>query len=148
MKKKKRRYRYIAPSHKYERKGIYSIEEVLEKAVDPMKSLKGIQTRLIEKEFDGDMIYMDSQNYELFKKKGVKCVCCGIEGRFFAKEKNKGAKRYHFNLYAIDKKGREVLMTKDHITPKALGGLDILENYQTMCKICNEQKGSKFTKIV
>lgn len=146
---KKKKFRYIAPSHKYERKGIYSIEEVLSKAVDPISFPRGgVKTRLVQKEFDGDMIYMDSQRYEVFKKKGVKCACCGIEGKYFAKEKAEKDSRYHFNLYAITKKGKEVLMTKDHIIPKSRGGRDMLENYQPMCKICNERKGAKVTKIL
>ena len=34
-------------------------------------------------------------------------------------------------------------MTKDHIYPKRHGGKDTIENMQTMCAICNSEKGSK-----
>ena len=51
------------------------------------------------------------------------------------------------NLYAINEKGEEVLMTKDHIEPKSLGGKNSLNNYQTMCTICNCEKGSKIENV-
>jgi hypothetical protein len=33
-------------------------------------------------------------------------------------------------------------MTKDHVHPKSYGGVDIHSNYQTMCAVCNNLKGS------
>ena len=47
---------------------------------------------------------------------------------------------YHFNLYAINDSGDEVLMTKDHIIPKSKGGKNHLSNYQPMCCYCNCKK--------
>lgn len=95
--------------------------------------------------FDGDLMNMASQRYQLFKLKGITCVSCGIEGKFFAKEKSSGSKReiYHFNLYAIHPEtGKEILMTKDHIIPVTNGGgPDLLPNYQVMCQKCNTAKG-------
>lgn len=46
----------------------------------------------------------------------------------------------HFNLYA-EESGERVLMTKDHKIPVARGGKDVMDNYQTMCAICNNIKG-------
>lgn len=46
-------------------------------------------------------------------------------------------------LYAVDQDGEEVMMTKDHIIPVSKGGKNTLENYQTMCRKCNVQKGNK-----
>lgn len=118
-----------------ERKGIYSIEEVLSKTVSTKLDKKYSRV-----DFDGDLVYMNSQRYELFKVKGVECVCCGVVGSFFAKERLGGMKKYHFNLYAIDGEGDEVLMTKDHIIRKSDGGIDHLTNYQPMCMPCNRNK--------
>lgn len=118
----------------YLRKQIYSIDDVLSK-INYNKSIKI--------DFDGDLMKMTSQRYLVFKYKGCKCVTCGLQGIFFAKEKtinqNGG---FHFNLYGI-KDGKEILFTKDHILPKSKGGLDKLNNYQTMCTVCNNLKGNK-----
>jgi hypothetical protein len=133
----------LATKHKYIRKGIYSIEEVLSQQVDPTGN-NGIdrKTRFI---FDGDSMKATSHRYWTFKHKGVICVSCGIEGKYFAKEKDYKSKEeiYHFNLYAIDADGNEVLMTKDHIIAKFNGGKDHLDNYQPMCVKCNVEKGCK-----
>ncbi len=118
----------------YIRKGIYSIEDVLSKVL-PLYTLR--KDRKVD--FDGDMISMVSHRYHTFKEKCITCISCGIKGEYFAKEKDKKAEGYHFNLYAV-KDGKEVLMTKDHIIRKRDGGKDRLDNYQTMCIECNNKK--------
>ena len=95
-----------------------------------------------EVDFDGDLVKMNSQRYHLFKHKGCKCKC-GVEGTFFAKERSGDVERYHFNLYALRPDGSEVLMTKDHITPKSKGGANHFDNYEPMCSDCNEEKADK-----
>ena len=119
----------------YIRKDIYSIDAVLSKI-----TRKGEPRKV---DFDGDLINMDSQRYELFEAKGITCASCGIEGKFFAKEKDRASYGYHFNLYAV-KYGEDVLMTKDHIIPKSKGGKNELSNYQTMCTYCNNEKADKY----
>jgi hypothetical protein len=90
---------------------------------------------------DGDLIKVSSDRLYTFKK-SLTCAKCGIIGRFLVKEKTPKDRSYHLNLYA-EKDGREVLMTKDHIVPKSLGGKDSLDNYQTMCVECNLMKGNE-----
>lgn len=135
-----------------ERKCIISIEEVesiLKEIV--LNNLRGSKKsskkvgKTLEVEIRGEKIYALSDRYKVFFTKGYKCCDCGIEGKYFALERGvnqSNEDRYHLNLYAIDKNGKEVLMTKDHIIPKSLGGKNRLDNYQTMCCICNEQKGN------
>lgn len=94
-------------------------------------------------EFDGDMVKMSSDRLVLFKHKGVTCVTCGLEGKFFIKKQGDNDMSPHLNLYAVGKDGKKVLMTKDHIHPKSKGGKDCLSNYQTMCTHCNEKKADK-----
>lgn len=76
--------------------------------------------------------------------KGISCVHCGIDGSYFAIEKCKYtlSSKYHLNLYHKSKKDKEVLMTSDHILPKASGGKNTLSNRQPMCTFCNSAKGS------
>ena len=140
----------------YERKGVYSIEEVLAKLGQE------------KADFDGDLISVTSLRYQTFAKSLV-CVSCGIAGMYFAKERSvkrvkcqrvvtkvDGKRKtvmvpppvpfratsvtWHFNLYAVNFKGEEILMTKDHILPKAKGGGEHICNMQTMCKPCNGRK--------
>lgn len=122
------------------RKEIYTIEEVRNKVKDVLFEKNRNYSRV---DFDGDLIKGNSQRYQTFFTKGCKCVVCGIEGKYFAKEKHLNSKRYHLNLYAIDDNGDEVLMTKDHIIPRSKGGIDDISNYQTMCEPCNKAKGNK-----
>lgn len=96
-----------------------------------------------EKEYCGYKVHMDSRRYQLFKLKGVKCVSCGVEGKYFKLELPNKLHRPHFNLYAVDNEGKEVLMTKDHIIPASKHGNNGLSNLQTMCSICNTNKGNK-----
>lgn len=129
----------------YIRKGIYTIEEILSQRV----STKLGKDKSAIKMIDGDPSFMSSQRYELFDKKGVTCATCGIKGEYFAKEKYKNikTKMWHFNLYAIDRYGNEVMMTKDHKKPRSLGGKNHIDNYQTMCVICNGIKGDTYKSL-
>ena len=89
-------------------------------------------------------ISMGSDRYQLFAEKGVKCVCCGVEGVFFAIEKhwNTLHEKYHLNLYGFDKNGKEIMITKDHIKAVSKGGRNHINNYQTICTKCNLKKGA------
>ena len=101
--------------------------------------------KVVEKIYNGFSVKMNSQRYQLFATKGLTCVKCGITGSFFALERINSTRdnplRFHFNLYAIDDNGEEVLITKDHIIPKSKGGKNTLNNYQVMCYNCNQEKG-------
>lgn len=92
---------------------------------------------------DGDSVRVTGVRMKSFATHGTKCVCCGIEGKFFAKERSLGDVRFHLNLYAVDADGKEVLMTRDHIVPRSRGGSEGIENMQTMCTRCNGKKGDK-----
>lgn len=102
--------------------------------------------------FGRHAVKMSKRRYSLFLEKGTKCVACGIEGSYFALERDPshgGTKTkyiYHFNLYAVTKDGVEVLMTKDHILPVSKGGKDGLYNLQPMCLHCNNAKGNEYSQ--
>ena len=105
-------------------------EEHLNKNSDKGKNQSDI-------EIDGFQVHPISLRYMTFYQKGTKCVCCGKEGTHF-KLTGEG-NRKHFNLYADD----DTLFTKDHIYPKSLGGVDCVNNLQTMCVDCNKKKGNR-----
>jgi len=75
-------------------------------------------------------------------KKSTECVCCGRKGTLMGLDLPIGQSRPHFNLYCVEGNKR-ILMTKDHIVPKARGGKNHISNMQTMCCHCNSAKGDK-----
>ncbi len=91
-------------------------------------------------------VNMGSHRYQLFALKGLKCTMCGIKGSYFMLERGikDNPKKGHFNLYAIDNNGTEVMITKDHIIPRSKGGANKLDNYQVMCIKCNQLKGNNY----
>lgn len=91
------RSKSIVKKQPYIRKEIYSIDEVYNAVKDGL-----FEEKKTFVDMDGDMIKANSQRYQTFFTKGIKCCRCGIEGRYFAKEKNPNARRYHLNLYAVD----------------------------------------------
>ena len=127
----------------YIRKGILSIndnesilKDVVCKNINEHKIKSGLKATVL-----GETIHALSDRYKLFFTKGYECCSCGIEGKYFAVEKDEKANQCHLNLYAVKDK-KEILMTKDHITPKSKGGRNHISNYQTMCCVCNLKKGS------
>lgn len=86
----------------YERKETYDIETIREYFKDNPEEVN----------IDGDII-KNSIRYPIYLSH-TKCEFCGLEGKFFAKEKFKDHHRYHLNFYAIDD-GEEVQMTKHKI---------------------------------
>lgn len=121
------------------RKENLTIEEVYNAVKDVLFEPEDKKAMVV---INGDKIKGNSQRFQTFFTKGLKCACCGIEGKYFGKEKDFNAARYHLNLYALDESGNEVLMTKDHIVPRSKGGASELYNYQTMCVKCNIAKVS------
>lgn len=100
----------------------------------------------IGEDFDGFLCKVYSQRYELFLQ-NTKCVKCGLIGTYYKLEKQVDANHYHFNLYGI-KDNKEVLFTKDHIIPRSKGGKNWLQNYQTMCYECNQEKEDSLDDIL
>jgi 5-methylcytosine-specific restriction endonuclease McrA len=125
----------------YERKGIYAVDEIL-------PFVRHDDEWVL---FDGDEVKMSSARYHLFTRQTA-CQKCGIIGLFFAKERSvfrdkrtpgkfyPSSHRFHFNLYGINARGHQVMLTKDHIMPRAHGGSDEQSNFQTLCAPCNSRK--------
>jgi len=77
----------------------------------------------------------------LIDRDGLKCQYCNKIPEYFASAKD-NAGRWHLDLYSDDN-GEPYMYTIDHIYPKSKGGKNELENYQLLCKPCNEIKGDK-----
>jgi len=94
-------------------------------------------------------VRMNTRKLKVFRNSGLNCVECGLEGSLWVVEKQKVTSQPAkpvLNLYGIDKDGKEVMMTQDHIVSKAIGGTNKMENLQTMCFTCNSEK-REFTEI-
>lgn len=91
-------------------------------------------------------VFLDSFRYYVFVKNNFTCVVCNLEAAHWALERNDSEgtdeTRYHLNLYGL-LDGKEILFTKDHIVSRHKGGRDILDNFQTMCCLCNAAKNKK-----
>jgi hypothetical protein len=83
-------------------------------------------------------VKMNTDRYHVFKN-NMFCVSCGLEGTKLLLECYPADMIPHFNLYG-EEDNKLVLFTKDHITAKAFGGEDTLDNFQTMCSTCNTLK--------
>jgi 5-methylcytosine-specific restriction endonuclease McrA len=93
----------------------------------------------------GHQVNMSSGRLVLFKRKAknLRCAKCKTDASFFAVERHKNTHTYHLNLYALQRDGSEMLMTKDHIIPICKNGKNKQRNYQVMCARCNCKKGDK-----
>ena len=117
------------------RKNIYPIKDIFKLLKD---SQKHNSNYII---LDDEKVHNKKKKYKLFMTYGCTCCRCGLKAQYFALERFNDQKYYHLNLYGL-KDGKEILFTKDHIIPKSKGGKNKLENYQTMCSICNNKKGN------
>lgn len=126
---------------------LYSIEEIhnlFNSWKDKYWDLAYVNPHKLQKTveyFDGFPCKVYSQRYELFLT-NTKCVNCGLEANCYILEKQDTAKAWHFNLYRVDG-NNTILFTKDHILPRSKGGKNWLQNYQTMCYDCNQEKADR-----
>ncbi len=129
----------------YERKESYRPHEILDFLPNAKDYPKNFELKKIKKEYDGDIMKMGSQRYYTFAK-SLKCEYCDLVGSVMYKERSMGKNGqpqncgFHFNLYAINENGEEIMMTKDHVLAKSRGGANSIKNYVTSCRICNEEK--------
>lgn len=118
---------------------------------EPLDFLQHVEMHHTKKDLvlvNGVPIKLGSDRYKVFKFKGMTCSNCQTSASFMAIETFKIKSEilsYHINLYGYDEQGEELLFTKDHIVPKSLEGTNSFDNYQTMCTVCNAEKGCKIS---
>lgn len=131
-------------SYPYRRLTKFNIQEML-----PLIQDENIHHIVFNDPVIGDIqIKVTGMRLRTFGLYGVSCVRCGMVGTYFALESQKKAMKqwtsndgWHLNLYGADAKGRQIMMTSDHIHPVSKGGSDSLLNRQPMCDSCNSKKG-------
>lgn len=76
---------------------------------------------------------------ELIERDGCECKHCKKKPSFFALGKDVNG-YFHLDLYTYKNK-EPYMFTIDHVYPRSKGGEDTIDNYQLLCKVCNEDKG-------
>lgn len=140
--------------------GVFTLEEVLPFAIDPavVRERARLRQGLTKEErqraytaSDGVeyFVNMTSERYWAFRE-NPSCVVCGRTGNAMVLQHDRGHRlsggscnKPHFNMYAVEPDGTRVLMTKDHVLPSSKGGTNGIDNFQTMCTICNGIKGDR-----
>ena len=74
-------------------------------------------TLIIEQVEESDDILTDEIKRQVIERDNYTCQCCGKQ------------------------KGKGIVFNADHILPVAMGGRNVLENLQTLCRQCNNAKG-------
>jgi len=131
----KRRY-----NHGYEIYKEYSIDEIFQS----IEEKDSIPDPIIYSKKD----YQDSRTRvkiikQLIERDGCECKECKEKPTYFAMGKD-NAGYWHLDLYSkMD--GEHYMYTIDHIHPKSKGGKNHIDNYQLLCKVCNEDKSDTTT---
>lgn len=82
---------------------------------------------------------MTSLRMRVFHAHGPVCKKCGETGTHFAVERplfSEDDRTWHLNLYSDN----DIMLTFDHVMPKSRGGPNTIENAQTLCYACNQEK--------
>lgn len=89
---------------------------------------------------------MTSLRMRVFQAHGTVCAHCGEKGTHFAVERaemSDDIRQWHFNLYSDN----GIMLTFDHVMPKSKGGANTIENAQTLCYPCNQEKADTFDGV-
>jgi hypothetical protein len=90
-------------------------------------------------------IIKKTKTMRMIGAKGATCAICGRTASYFQYRKMGNSTYPSFVLFFdhTSKRGFPAFMTKDHIHPQSLGGVNDMENLQPTCNVCNNAKGNK-----
>lgn len=93
------------------------------------------------------------RRYRVFKKSLTCCICkCEASLCVLDLKVNKRNRKplnpsiAMFNFYGFNNFGELFMLTMDHIVPSSRGGKNGMYNLQTMCNLCNQEKGNSVEK--
>lgn len=130
-------------NHGYEIYKKYNIDEIIQN----LKINNTIPDGLIYSENDlKDSIRRVQIIKDLIERDGIKCVYCESIPMYFGIGKDRIGK-WHLDLYGGNELEDDHMFTIDHIHPKSRGGENKLDNYQILCKICNEDKSDSVNGV-
>ena len=130
MKKKSNRY-----NHNYELVKKYSIKKIF----NILDKEKDLPDKLLYNNNDyNDSLRRAKILKALIERDGSECKHCKERPKFFSLGKDFNG-FFHLDLYT-DKESTPYMFTIDHIHPKSRGGANHIDNYQLLCKVCNEDK--------
>jgi 5-methylcytosine-specific restriction endonuclease McrA len=110
--------------------------------------LNELSTALIAKKskekFLGVWCKTNSLRVRVLKNNDYTCQHCGLRGLFAAVERARvqtpHATPYHLNVYGKNADGVDIMLTHDHVIPRAKGGQSTEQNGQALCRPCNQLK--------
>lgn len=85
--------------------------------------------------------------FKTLRGQPIRCWQCGGEADRWVADKG----RFDLNgwpvlnLYGVCE-GKLVMINRDHIIPKSLGGIDVVENLRPACFVCNHGRGNQLTE--
>lgn len=76
------------------------------------------------------------------------CQHCGVKGThiIYYRHKNEPENTVHVDTIAVSKTN-VILLTKDHILPKSLGGSNKPSNLRVLCRPCNLKRGNTLNDV-
>lgn len=82
--------------------------------------------------------------FQSLKQNDITCYQCGLLADRWILERgvNEPPGKPIMNLYGQNSNGHFVMMTRDHIIPKSLGGVDLVQNLRPACDTCNANRGN------
>jgi len=82
--------------------------------------------------------------FHQLKGQPIRCWHCGVEADQWVASKGRNDKLGNavLNLFATGSDG-VVMMTRDHIIPRSLGGKDVVGNLRPGCAPCNETRSNE-----
>jgi len=81
---------------------------------------------------------------KVYLEYGTACLFCGLQATHLSWDKHLATdKKPHPNLWHIKASGQKIMMTVDHIIPRARGGSNHTDNLMPLCEKCNSKKGTR-----